>query len=301
MFGSSKAFFLPLFSLIGVGISIFVISAGGEAVEPSSHGLQPAQIAATRVISGAGIVEAKSRNVKVASHLPGVVEKVWVSIGQRITKGTPLFSIDTRHLQAERVLRQASLNVARAELAKAVTEFELVQPLFSGNDKVVAKETYLQRKNAKMIAEERAKEAEKYLQVVEADLERSTVLSPIDSEVLQVNIREGEYVAERSGGVPALVIGDTSMLHVRVDLNENDAIRFKSNAIARAFLKGDSSRASDLHFEAVEPLVIPKQSLTGESTERVDTRVLQVLYSFDPKSLPLYVGQQVDVLVEEQP
>jgi hypothetical protein len=46
--------------------------------------------------------------------------------------------------------------------------------------------------------------------------------------------------------------------------------------------------------------VIPKKSLTGDSTERVDTRVLQALYSFDRKQLPFYIGQQMDVFIETQ-
>jgi hypothetical protein len=41
--------------------------------------------------------------------------------------------------------------------------------------------------------------------------------------------------------------------------------------------------------------------LTGDSTERVDTRVLQVLYSFNRSALPVYVGQQVDVSIEARP
>jgi HlyD family secretion protein len=48
----------------------------------------------------------------------------------------------------------------------------------------------------------------------------------------------------------------------------------------------------------VEPYVTPKTSLTGSSTERVDTRVLQVIYSFDRNALPAYVGQQMDVFIE---
>ena len=46
---------------------------------------------------------------------------------------------------------------------------------------------------------------------------------------------------------------------------------------------------------------MPKRSLTGDATERVDTRVLQVLYAFDRGDLPLYVGQQMDVFVEAPP
>jgi len=46
--------------------------------------------------------------------------------------------------------------------------------------------------------------------------------------------------------------------------------------------------------------VIPKKSLTGDSTERVDTRVLQVIYRVKDRNAPLYVGQQMDVYVETQ-
>jgi hypothetical protein len=53
-----------------------------------------------------------------------------------------------------------------------------------------------------------------------------------------------------------------------------------------------------MRFVRFEPYVVPKKSLTGDSTERVDTRVLQVIYSFDRGSLPIYVGQQMDVFID---
>jgi HlyD family secretion protein len=46
-------------------------------------------------------------------------------------------------------------------------------------------------------------------------------------------------------------------------------------------------------------LVIPKRNLTGTVSERVDTRVMQVIYSVSPKSLRAIVGQQVDVYIED--
>ncbi|MGH2670462.1 MAG: efflux RND transporter periplasmic adaptor subunit, partial [bacterium] len=47
-----------------------------------------------------------------------------------------------------------------------------------------------------------------------------------------------------------------------------------------------------------EPLIVPKRSLTGDSTERVDTRVLQALYRFERGVLPISVGQQMDVYID---
>ena len=65
-----------------------------------------------------------------------------------------------------------------------------------------------------------------------------------------------------------------------------------------AYVKGETKNAIPLRFTRIEPYVIPKKSLTGASTERVDTRVLQVIYQLDPPKRPLYVGQQVDVYIE---
>jgi HlyD family secretion protein len=38
--------------------------------------------------------------------------------------------------------------------------------------------------------------------------------------------------------------------------------------------------------------------LTGDSTERVDTRVLQIIYELERPAVPVYVGQQVDVFIK---
>jgi hypothetical protein len=50
----------------------------------------------------------------------------------------------------------------------------------------------------------------------------------------------------------------------------------------------------------VEPYVVPKRSLTGDSTERVDTRVMQVIYSFNQADLHVFPGQLMDVYIEDR-
>ena len=67
---------------------------------------------------------------------------------------------------------------------------------------------------------------------------------------------------------------------------------------AWANIKGQQSPRFSLKFVRVEPYVIPKKSLTGDNTERVDTRALQVLYAL-PVQAPakVYVGQQMEVFL----
>jgi hypothetical protein len=96
-----------------------------------------------------------------------------------------------------------------------------------------------------------------------------------------------------------VVLGDLDQLHVRVDIDENDIHRFRPGVRATAKLRGDPRQEFALRFVRVEPYVIPKKALTGDNTERVDTRVLQVIYAIDTRGMPLYVGQQLDVFLAD--
>jgi HlyD family secretion protein len=139
----------------------------------------------------------------------------------------------------------------------------------------------------------------------QVQIDRLTVTAPVDGQVLQVKLHVGEYAAAGELGTPLMLIGDVRKLVVRTDVDENDAWRVPRNGAANtkavAYLRGNREIGCDLTFYRIEPFVVPKKSLTGDSTERVDTRVLQVLYTFDVGNKPIYVGQQMDVFIECQP
>ena len=151
-------------------------------------------------------------------------------------------------------------------------------------------------------AQSLVQQAEADMESTKTELERLVVRSPVDGEVLQKNTRAGEYVPAGVLATPAMLVGNTDVLHVRVDVDENDAWRIKPGAKARVSLRGNPQiRTDETTFVRVEPFVIPKRSLTGDSTERVDTRVLQVVYSFPRSAMIAFVGQQVDVRIEAEP
>ncbi|MBX3357643.1 MAG: HlyD family efflux transporter periplasmic adaptor subunit [Phycisphaeraceae bacterium] len=151
------------------------------------------------------------------------------------------------------------------------------------------------------IARAEVASAQALLDAAQTELDRLTVRAPVDCQILQVKARPGEYAVAGQTTPPLMLVGDTTRLHIRVDVDENDAWRIRPDAPAEGALRGNSSMKTPLTFVRIEPYVLPKRSLTGESTERVDTRVLQVIYSFDPKSIPVYVGQQMDVSIEAPP
>jgi hypothetical protein len=104
-------------------------------------------------------------------------------------------------------------------------------------------------------------------------------------------VRAGELAAAGITPEPLLLLGRLVPLHLRVDVDEQEAWRVEPRANAVAAVRGNPSQQTTLEFVRFEPYVVPKRSLTGGSAERVDTRVLQVIH----------VGQQMDVFTEAPP
>ena len=55
-----------------------------------------------------------------------------------------------------------------------------------------------------------------------------------------------------------------------------------------------------LEFVRVQPYVSPKLELSNQRTEKVDLRVLPVVFRFAKGSAPVYPGQLVDVFIGQQ-
>jgi HlyD family secretion protein len=134
---------------------------------------------------------------------------------------------------------------------------------------------------------------------INIQLQQATVVAPTAGVVLQVNAKAGETLQlMQMGGSsePAIMIGDTSTLQVRVDVDEVLASNVRPGMQAIAFVKGDSQLRMPLVFDHLEPFMVPKKSLTGSTAERNDVRVLQLVYRFTPPTeFTVYPGQQVDV------
>ncbi len=136
------------------------------------------------------------------------------------------------------------------------------------------------------------------LEAARVEVDRRVIKAPISGKVLQVNVRPGEFAQAGAVQTPHMIVGSLTPLHVRVDVDENEAWRVGEGRDAVAFLRGNSDFKATLKFVRFEPYIVPKRSLTGESTERVDTRVLQIIFAVSKADFPMFVGQQVDAYIE---
>lgn len=299
-------------ALIGV-IAIVLVSrtqAERQMAPPGDPPVMPPQKPFVQAVAATGILEALSENVAIGVPLPGLVTEVLVKVNDAVKKDQPLLKLDDRDLRAEQLSSQAEREISRAQIAVseaqlAKLESQLTRLGSVSDSRAVSREDLENRKQDVAVAQAQLAAARAQFAAAEISLqriallmERLTVRAPRDGAIIQVNVRAGEYAAT-SPKSPAMILGDIGKLQVRADIDEQNATRIREGQKAYGYLKGDPSVTFPLEFIRIEPYVIPKVSLTGSSTERVDTRVLQVIFSLvRPTDPPLYVGQQVDVFIE---
>lgn len=249
-------------------------------------------------VAGVGIIEPKSELISVGTNISGIVTGVYVKVGDIVKSGDKLFTIDEREAKA-------ALTKAEARLASVKAEYERIKDQYYRyvnikNKQAISKEELNRRNFALKDAEAKVKEAKAAVEEIETTIARLTVNAPIDGEILNLNVRLGEFAQAGVLNQPLIIMGDTSVYHVRVEVDQTDALKINENAMATGILRGYSDKSTELIFIRKEPLIMPKQNLTRDSRERVDTRVQEVIYAFDNKGLDAQIGQQMDVYIEDK-
>ncbi len=111
---------------------------------------------------------------------------------------------------------------------------------------------------------------------------------------------QGAYNAYTQGFDPILITGESGAhLNVRCYVDEILVSQLPSPSQMKAQM---TIRGTDTHipltFDRIQPLVSPKIELSDQRQERVDVRVLPVIFRFErPKNVNVYPGELVDVYI----
>ena len=300
------SFYLALAGIVGGALMVHRLRTQPPPPAPLA---EPTRSPYTNSVAATGIIEATKENVKIGANKAGLIQKIFVQVGSEVKTGAPLLQMDNRSVtaQLETALAQlkvleATLELEKVQSADLADQFARVEKLekekIASEDERKRKEFAMQASKARVAKIEADIEAARsQIKYAEVELDILTVRAPRDGVILQINARAGEY-ANLMPDQPMMMLGDVNTFQIRADVDEQNAFMVQANQRAVAFLKGDTKNPMPLRFVRIEPFVIPKRSLTGDSAERVDTRVLQIIFELDRPQTPLYVGQQVDVFIE---
>lgn len=341
---------LPAMAVVAFTFMAWHLVKTSQPIPDVDPPIAPSRNPYTDTIAGAGLVEPRSENIRVAAVVPGIVTAVHVQVGQVVAPGDVLFQLDDRQRRADLVVQQAAVaeaeaslhrlrNAPRAEdlppsearVTKARAEMKSLQDQMDRTEELVARkvrtsedlvqqqQAFLAAKAAALqaeaedarlkagswkedirVGEAQLEQAKAQVHQAEIELDRLQVRAPIRGTILKVDVRPGEYVGTPPGQT-LLVLGDIEQMHVRVDIDEQDLPRFRPGLSGTGYVRGDANTAIELQFVRVDPFAEPKKSLTNAGNERVDTRVLQVIYALVSPPSTLYVGQQIDVFLNAAP
>ena len=287
---------LPIVAIVMLGFTVFSISYK-KIRPPMEIKYEPPKSIFTKQIAGVGIIEPRTSSRDLSPYVSGVVTKIYAIEGEKVSANQKLFTIDDRELLAESILAQAKMDTAKIHYDDLHYNYNLFRNL--GKSGTVSKEEISKKKFAMLKAKSQYAEAIAEYNILKTKLNRMTISSPIDGDVLQSNISVGEY-ASASSNSPAMIVGNLRDMKVNVTVDETDIPRFNKFAKAYGIIRGTNNKRIPLKFARIQPKVIPKKHLTNDPSEKIDTRVLEIVYFFDNKNISAYPGQQMDVFIEDK-
>lgn len=289
---------LPVIAGLGLAVAVFVIVDNNRPGEERPPTTAPSESPYAFAIAGVGIVEADTGNINIGTSVSGVVSDVYVQVGDHMNTGDALFKIDDRDLSAELLTGTAQVDLAAAAALRPAHRLNYLRQLQKSDPDAVSARDLTDLEDDLTLAEAALNLAKMQVQKIQTDIAIRTIRAPADGEVLQIHTRPGEHIEAGINTQPILLFGLSGGLHVRVEIDETEIWRFEPNTNAVAFERGNPAQNILLRYEYTERYVIPKTSLTGQSTERTDLRVLQVIYSIQATDSAVYAGQQLDVFIE---
>jgi HlyD family secretion protein len=304
--------------LIGLAVLGIVFGAGSAFFmrmqpNPQPPLFKPASNPYPKGIYANGIIEsaqANGANVNIYPEVSGTVLKIFVSEGQKVRAGTPLLILDDTVQRATAESANAQVEVAKSNHANLQAQFGKLKASWDLDPRSVSRDALDTAEHAVRTAKASLELAQKQYQAANALLTKYAIKAVADGSILAINTSVGSYISNQggyntyTGGFsPVLVMGSMNGdLAVRCYVDEILIQRLPnpSQIKARMSIRG-TNIAIPLKFVRFQPNVSPKIELSSKRTERVDVRVLPVIFSFEkPKEITLYPGQLVDIYIGEQ-
>ena len=194
------------------------------------------------VVTAPGEINPKVK-VNISAHIVGKIEKLYFNEGDNVKRGQKLVDL-------ERFAYEAEYARARAELANRHIEVERAKAALHTSDSAYKRAVNLERRGiqaqelfdksrldlenasaAYQSAQEGVRQADAMLTQAQTDLSHTTIVSPIDGKIVQLNAHEGEVVVTGTMNNPGSVIAvvaDLSEILAEADVGETEVVGIRA-------------------------------------------------------------------------
>jgi len=302
-------FILAVVGMLGGLVSAYIY---GIQKKPPPPLFVPATSPYAKGIYAEGIIESYQKagqNINIYPEVVGPITQVLVHEGQAVKKGAPLVMIDDAVQRATVEQQKSQVALAGANLKSSQDQLDKLKKSYDIDARSVSKNDLDNAENAVNVANANIEVARKQYELAQTLLYKYMVRAPADGTMLSINVAVGSYVSAQGsydnytqGFDPILVMGSSQgYIGVRCYVDEILIARLPpaSHMQATMLIRG-TNISVPLEYVRMQPYVSPKIELSNEKTERVDVRVLPVIFRFkQPQAINVYPGQLVDVYIGE--
>jgi HlyD family secretion protein len=236
-----------------------------EAIEVAAVEARVADVAQTLAISGSLVPQTR---VDVRSKMPGRLERVLVTIGDRVAAGQLVATFDAREIDTQVEAADAAVNVAKAALAaadaalaNATLELDRARNLFERG--ALPRQRLDAAETAHRSAEAQRDLAQANLAQAGAAARRArevrrdaSLTSPITGVIVERNFDPGNLVAPGDSAVVA--VADTRVLKLEAGVAELEAGRLKAGMPARVSVQARPGDVYEGRLAALAPEIDAK-------------------------------------------
>jgi len=261
----------------------------------------------TRTITGAGKVQAAT-TVKISSNLSGDLVELAVKDGERVTKGQVLGKIDRRRFEASVNQARASQSAAKAEIQvseveaqRSIAEYGRLEGLVAKGLASTAELEQVQAARdtaaARMAAaRQRYEQASAVYDEAASNLSKTTLVSPIDGNVIELSREVGERVrgSDFSEDV-VMTIAALNAMEVKIEVGEHEVVHLKPGQPAEVSvdaLEGDS-------FQGAVVEIAQKALIKNPGTE-AEVTTFPVTVALDARPPGVLPGMSAEVRISSE-
>jgi len=222
--------------MIGISLAIsssFIVAGCGQNNQQQQQGTQ---VKAMQVIQQdtpltsefAGQIVGKDE-VKVQSKVSGNVVDKYVTGGQYVEAGQPLYKIDSRQYESAVLQAQANLSQSQATLSNAVTDLGRYQQLLSAQ--AISEQTVANQQANVNAYSAAAAANDALLRKAQQDLADTVIYAPMSGQLSVDDVAVGTFAA--AGSTNLVTIGSSNPVFAQFSISESDYLKFSNYAASQ--------------------------------------------------------------------
>lgn len=287
-----------LFIFIGIVAALAIIIIANIQKKGHKEKVQTAKVTKgmiTETVSGSARIQPEVQ-VKISAKVSGQIIDLGVREGDSVKEGQFLVQLDREYYQAAAEQAESNLAFAKAGYVKAQNEFARYRQLFDDNltseaELDLAKSNYEQ-------AKAQVEQGDATLKQAKDNLAKTTIFSPMDGTVSQLNKKLGEMAMGSQFTLDVImVVSDLSRMQAETEIDENDVIHVTVDDTANIMIDA----FPDTTFKGVVYEIANTGSTQGQGTqEEVTNFLVKVAMIEKPDRLRPGMSSTVDIITEKK-